>query len=167
MKLALNIKSLFQNKPRRNQHFVFVEAPSKIVGPEIISWGEATWWPKRCSMRFLKQTPGEIKVGTRYQQKVLMLFGPRWNVEVTKFVADKEIERTFLDGILIGAEQVTIEERLNGTRVDYVMNYSIRGFAKKMLWRFFFERMHDRNIEMILAALNNFCIEKYNKETQQ
>ncbi len=167
MKLVSNIKSLFQSSLKRNHHFVFIEAPVKIVGPEVVAWGEAVWWPKKCSMRFVKKTPGEIKVGTRYEQKVLLPFAPRWDVEVTKLAFGQTIERTFLNGIFQGAEQVTIEERLNGTRVDYEMQYTLRTVIDKILWRLLFERMHDKNIQMILTALNNFCVEKHAKENQQ
>lgn len=142
-----------------NRHFIFIEAQEKIVGPEVIRWGESSWWPKRCTMKFIRRTPGELRVGTRFEQRVVPL-GPRWEVEVTGLVENRRIERTFLNGLFHGREIVTSEGRLNGTRVDYVMQYKIRGLFNKVLWPLVFRRLHDKNIQMILAALKEYAVNK-------
>ena len=111
-----------------NHHFIFIEADANIVGPQAILWGEASWWPKKSSMKFVRTTSGEIKVGTQYKQKVKLLFGPSWDVEVTRLILTREIERTFLNGMFQGKEWVTSEGRFNGTRVDYTMQCEVKGF---------------------------------------
>lgn len=161
MKWVSIISRLRQNKEVQvNRHFVFIEADAKIVAPEIILWGEATWWPEKCSMRFIRKTPGAVAVGTRYEQKVMLPLAPRWDAEVTRLVADTEIERTFLNGPFEGFERVTLEPRLNGTRVDYCLHYKIRGKINTVLWAALFVKLHDKNIEMILTALKNYLVKK-------
>lgn len=143
-----------------NHHFVFIEAPQELVGLEIILWGEASWWPAKCTMKFTRKTSGELQVGTRFEQKVLMPGAPSWEVEVTKLIPNQEIERTFLNGIFIGKETVALEPRLNGMRVDYTMRYKIRGRLNGILWPLVFEKMHDQNVELILSALKDFVLRK-------
>ena len=165
MKLVSTIKSLLQNKEEVNHHFIFIEAPSKLVAPEIILWGEASWWPKKSSMRFVKKTEGDVRVGSRFEQQVRLPRGPKWDVEVTKLVPGEEaqIERTFLNGIFIGKESVALESRFNGTRVDYHMRCKIRGFINSLVWKFFFKGLHDKNIDMILTALKDYVLHKQRK----
>ncbi len=161
MKLASIISRLRQNKTQqRNHHFVFIEAPLDIVAPEIVLWGEASWWPKTCTMKFIRTADDEIKVGTRLRQKVLLPLAPSWDVKITKLTPGVEIERTFLNGFLEGFEKVTLEERVNGIRVDYTMEYRIQGSWNNALWVFAFEKMHDNNLEIILLALKKFCQKK-------
>ena len=160
MKLGLITKSLRQNKEKANHHFVFIEAPLEAVFPEIVLWGEALWWPKRVTMKFTRKTPGKVSVGTKYEQRVTFFGGPHWDAEVTKLIPKKEIERTFLNGILVGKESVTLEFRVNGTRVDYLMQYKIRGLLNFVVWVLFFRRLHDRNITMILEALREYILRK-------
>ena len=147
-------------KLKINRHFVFIEAPLSLVWPEVLAWGEASWWPKGCRMRFIRQTEGEVAVGTRFEQRVLLPLGPRWHAQVTRCVHFSTIERTFVDGLFRGLERVTVEERANGTRVDYTMEYRIRGAVNALLWDLVFERLHDQNLEMILAALKRYMTEK-------
>ena len=152
-------------KQRLNHHFILIEAPADLIVPEVILWGEAVWWPKNSSMKFTRLTPGEIQAGTKYRQKVLLPLAPTWEAEVTRLVPGKEIERTFLNGMFKGKETVTLEERYNGTKVEYVMHYEVLGILNRILWQLFFRKMHDRNIEMILKALQNYVTTKQKAET--
>ena len=104
-------------------------------------------------MKFTRLTDGEIKVGTRYRQKVLLPFAPSWEVEVTKLIPNREIERTFLNGMFSGKENVSIEKSSDRIKLDYLMLYRINGRANEFFWNRLFERMHDQNIRMILKAL--------------
>ncbi|HOW36161.1 MAG TPA: SRPBCC family protein [Candidatus Omnitrophota bacterium] len=150
-----------------NHHFVFIEVPESIVAPEVILWGESSWWPKKCAMKFTRLTEGELRVGTQFEQKVLLPLGPHWKVEVTKLVPNREIERTFLDGMFKGKEWVVIDERLNGTRVDYYMDCQIQGIVNKILWPVLFKKLHDSNIKMILAALRDYAVKKEKELKEQ
>ena len=143
-----------------NHHFILIEAAKELVAPQVILWGEAVWWPKNSSMKFTRLTPGDIRVGTRYRQKVLLPFAPSWEVEVTGLIADHEIERTFLNGIFKGKETVSVQERSNGTKVDYRLQYQLRGLVNTILWPGIFSKMHDQNIEMILNALREYSMNK-------
>ncbi len=162
--MFLKFKKPSAKKQKLNHHFIFIEAPADLVAPEVILWGEAPWWPKNSSMKFIRMTPGEIQVGTKYRQKVLLPLAPTWDVEVTRLIKGKEIERTFLDGMFKGKEIVTIEERYNGTKIEYAMHYEVLGIFNQILWQLFFKKLHDQNIEMILKALQNYVANKQKTE---
>ena len=154
-------------KEKLNHHFILIEdASGALVAPEIISWGEAVWWPKKSFMMFTRLTPGEIQPGTKYRQKVTLPLGPAWDVEITRLIPGKEIERTFLNGIFKGKETVSLEERYNGTKVDYLMRYEVVGIFNKILWQLIFQKMHDRNIERILKALEEYVANQQKKDTR-
>ena len=154
------IRNMSRVKQRLNHHFILVEAPADLIAPEAVLWGEALWWPKNSSMKFTRLTPGEIQVGTKYRQEVLLPLAPKWEVEVTRLVPGKAIERTFLNGMFKGKEAVTLEERYNSTKVEYAMHYEVSGILNQILWQLLFQKMHDRNIKMILKALQDYVINK-------
>lgn len=162
--MFLKSKKSSLKKQRVNQHFIFIEASRDLIAPEVILWGEAVWWPKNSSMKFTCLTRGDIQAGTKYRQEVLLPFAPKWEVEVTRLVSEKEIERTFLNGMFKGKETVTLEERYNGTKVEYVMHYEVVGIVNQILWKLFFQRLHDQNIEMILKALQGYVMNKQKTE---
>ena len=147
-------------KKSLNHHFVLIEATEELIAPEIILWGEASWWPQRSTMKFIRLTQGEIKIGTRYQQKVLLPLGPHWEVEVSNMIPGKLVERTFLNGIFRGKETIIIEERYDGMKVDYRMEYEILVMFNKILWSLHFQKLHDKNIKMILKALKDYVEKK-------
>ena len=160
MRSDLITKILRLNKEKKNHHFIFIEATQKIVGPQIILWGEASWWPKTSKIKLLRETPGDIQMGTTYKQRFAKLFAPRWRNEVTQLVADQEIEKTFIKGPFSGFERISTEWRLNGTRVDYTLQYKIHGFLNQILWTLFFERAYNKNIQMILNSLNRWALKQ-------
>ena len=151
-------------KQRLNHHFILIEAPADLIAPEVMIWGEADWWPKNSSMKFTRLTSGEIQVGTKYRQQVLLPLAPKWEVEVTRLVPGKEIERTFLNGMFKGKEAVRLEERYNGTKVEYEMHYEVLGILNQILWQLLFQKMHDRNIAMILKSLQSYVTSKQKME---
>lgn len=156
---------------KENKHSIIVHCHLKEALPEIILWGEAHWWPKNSLMRFLRsgsgivskgtprKNPSGIVRGTRYRQEVLLPFAPSWDVEVEK-IDDKSIARRFLNGMFDGRETVSLEFAKDGINVSYVMNYQINGLLNKILWPLVFERLHNRNIEAILASLKNYLEKK-------
>ncbi len=148
------------NESLSNHHFIFIEEPIGIVWPEVVLWGESTWWPKACQMKFRRLSTGEIQVGTKFEMRVTAPFTKPWQAEVIRLIPDVVIERAFLDGMFIGKEYVLVEPRSNGTRVDYVMEFKLNGFLNQILWPIIFERLHNKNIQMILQALKEFCIKK-------
>ncbi|MFA5060595.1 MAG: SRPBCC family protein [Candidatus Omnitrophota bacterium] len=151
---------MWRSKLELNHHSIFISAPIDAVGAQIVLWGEASWWPKRCSMKFIPEDGGEIKVGKKFKQKVLFPSAPSWTVCVTRLILNREIERTFLDGIFSGKETVTTKNVAQGTQVDYVMDFKINGSFNQVLWRIIFRRLHDRNIKLILRSLKDFMEKK-------
>lgn len=163
--MFLKFKKTSSQKPKLNHHFIFIEASADLIAPEIILWGEAQWWPKNSSMKFTRLTPGEIHVGTKYRQEVLLPLAPRWEVEVTRLVPGKAIERTFVNGMFKGKETVSLEERYNGTKVEYAMHYEIVGILNPILWQLFFQKLHDQNIERILKSLRDYVTSEQRTQT--
>ena len=145
---------------QQNCHSILVEASAKDIFPQILLWGEAEWWPKKSQMKFIRETSGEIKIGTRYLQKVLLPFAPQWEVEVNCLESNKKVGRKFLNGIFTGAEWVELEPVAGLTKVKYIMNFEVNGFLNRGLWNLFFRRLHDRNLEMILTNLRDFIVNK-------
>lgn len=162
MPLLLSLKKFFirEHKDKVNHHFILIEASEKIVGPEIICWGESEWWPKECRMRFRNITLGSVRIGTEYEMMIRAPFASRFYSRVTKLTPDREIERTFLNGMFKGREAVDIEGRYNGTKVNYTMHYQIRGIFNKILWLIIFKKLHDKNIKLILSALKTYAEKK-------
>jgi len=144
----------------QNRHSIFIEATAFEIFPQILLWGEASWWPEKSAMKFIRETPGEVKIDTRYTQKVLLPFAPQWQVEVNAITANQKVGRRFLNGIFKGEEWVELEPAAIGTRVNYVMDFEINGAINKILWKLFFRRLHDKNLEMILENLREFIVGK-------
>lgn len=165
MKLVLIIKNIFLNKNDwRNHHHVFIEASEDIVTPQVFLWGEASWWPKACGIRFFKTSAAPLEVGTRLEFQVIKPFRMKsWDVEVSRMIPNQEIERTFRSGMFVGKEWLTIEPRLNGTRVDYILQYRIRSKGMALLWFLFLRKIHDKNIELIFSALKEYALKEQKK----
>jgi len=145
---------------QQNLHSILIEAQPKDVFPQILLWGESKWWPKNSQMKFIRETPGEIKIGTRYLQRVLLPLAPQWEVEVNIIEPGKKVGRKFLNGIFSGVEWVELEPVVGLTKVKYIMNFEVNGILNRGLWNLFFRRLHDRNLEVILANLRDFIVNK-------
>lgn len=147
-----------------NRHFVFVEAPIRIVGPEAEVWGEGPWWPQDSGVKVTRQTNGAVAVGTRYLHSVNKPLVKDWISEVTKHVPGRLVERTFRGGLLEGFEAVTVEERSNGTRVEYELHYRVNGLVGQILWSLIYRQKHDDNIKKILEALKQYCLTQHHNQ---
>jgi hypothetical protein len=140
---------------KENRHSVIVHCQFKEALAEIIRWGEAPWWPKNSLMRFTRQDLGPVQKGTRYRQKVILPFAPSWDVEVTDVTAFSTTRR-FLNGLFCGQETVRLQSEGETIKVFYAMIYEVNGIFNKILWALVFRRLHDNNIETILANLKDF-----------
>jgi hypothetical protein len=151
-----------QRKPTDNVevHFVFVEAPFEKVASEIMKWEEASWWPKDSGISVVRSPAGPVQMGTIFQYKLTKSILKGWTAEVTGYTPNRLLASTFKSGLLQGAEAITIEERANGTRVEYEIRYQVKGLLFKILWTLLGERPHVMAIKKILAAFRNYMIEK-------
>jgi len=138
-----------------NTHSLWIKSSFEKTLPEIVRWGEASWWPKRSLMKFIRQDLGAVREGSRYRQKVLLPCAPSWDVEVTQ-LTQTSITRKFLNGMFEGSETVTCASDSGGVKVAYAMHYRLKGVLNKMLWVLTFERLHDKNIEDILSSLKKY-----------
>ncbi|MCK5581782.1 MAG: hypothetical protein KAJ18_10985 [Candidatus Omnitrophica bacterium] len=149
-----------------NHQFFFVEVPVHIVAPQAMLWGESEWWPKANSMRFIRDgEPGEVQEGMQYCQVIAKPIPKKWKVEVSQVVSNRLVRRLFKNGMFKGGyEIVRIEERANGTRIDYEMHYSIKGLLNKVLWTLIYQRQYEKNVEMALSALKEYVIQEYQQQ---
>jgi len=155
MALIAQLKKRLQLQQRNRYHFILIESPLHTVEREIILWGEALWWPKKSRLQFVRITSGGIPMGTRYQARLLTFWGPRWEVEVTKLMDGYQIRRTFSHRRFILEENLNLEERYNGTKVNYWLTYRIQGLFHRILWQVRFQRLFDKAVELALASLKN------------
>ncbi|HAJ56441.1 MAG TPA: hypothetical protein DCL35_01580 [Candidatus Omnitrophica bacterium] len=145
-----------------NIHSVVVRSDPAAARSEILWWGEASWWPANCLMRFVRLTERPVQKGTRYRQEVLLPFAPTWEVEIEN-VTDTSITRRFLNGMFKGSETISLVPSRGTVEIIYRMHYEVQGLVNSLLWALFFKNLHDRNIKMILASLKGF-LEKGNRE---
>jgi hypothetical protein len=144
---------------KKNRHTILVRVHPDRVVPEIVTWGEAVWWPRGSLMCFVRLTAGAVSVGTRYRQEVRMPLAPSWDVAVTG-MTPQSITRSFLNGMFAGSETVSVRAEAVGTLVSYEMDYEVRGGGHRLLWALVFRRLHDANIRRILRSLKRYCEQK-------
>lgn len=140
---------------KENRHSILISCSFSEALCEIIRWGQAPWWPKNSLMCFVRKSAGEVGLGTRYRQKVLLPFAPSWDVEVTD-LTDRSITRHFLNGMFTGQESVSLRSRGSEVEVNYEMSYQVNGLLNRIFWPLVFRRLHDNNIEAILANLKKY-----------
>lgn len=150
-----------KNKPPTLRQFIFIEAPIERVSREIVTWGESVWWPTQCLWNYRRTTDGEPAVGTLYTLKINKPSAPDWAVEVTRLEPQKMVERTFRKGMFKGREVVLMEERANGTRVDYELYFTIQGPLNLVLWPLVLRQQYLRTIKSILSSLKKYMQDKY------
>ena len=138
--------------------FMFLEAPVEVVSAEVTTWGEASWWPKDCLWKYTRQTDGDIRVGTQYVIKINKPSAPDWKAEVTQLLPSRLIERTFTKGMFKGFERVILEEKSNGTRIDYELHFQLRGLVNILLWPFFLKKQYVATIKKVLEALKQYIL---------
>ena len=151
-----NFLKKFKKKENRIHHFIFIESTMDVVVPQVVFWGEAGWWPLESGLQVTRKTPGDIRVGTQYEQCIKAFLSCTFDVEITQFEPNRVIEKTFVRGFIKGRESLTIESRYNGTKVMYEMVYDIKGFMNKILW-FWFKEIHEESMKMVLEALKSYC----------
>ncbi len=156
-----------KTKERIIHHFVFVEVPMEVVAPLVIQWGESPWWPaKGCSIQYIRKTPGELQMGTRFRQRILKPLAPGWDVEVAQLIPGRHLQLKFLNGPLRGYEDIKLEWRYNGTRVDYELHYQTRGLVNKVFWPIYCQKIYDNSIKVVFATLKEYIAKIY-KEQQE
>ena len=138
---------------------ISIKSDPKSIFKELLSWGRSNWWPK-ILMQF-RDLSEDIQEGTVYLQKVNLPFGPKWHTRNTLIKSTTYyIQRTFLGGIFDGFEELTVIPKEDVSEVVYCFHYIVRGTINKLLWSFFFKRLHEKNINLILTSLKQYLEEK-------
>lgn len=152
-----------KSSPEEIHLFVFSEIPVEVAAAELILWEHGAWYPKDCPVRYVRETSGELQVGTLYAQTITKPFPVKNLLEVTRFVPGRVIERTYRKGILKGIERISIEERANGTRIDYDLHYMIPNPVDRLLWQLFYRKQLEATIDKVLKTIK----EALQKKIQQ
>jgi hypothetical protein len=150
---------------KKTVHFVFIEESLDKVAAELMKWDEALWWPKNPGIQIKRQAPGAIQVGSTFSYKLPMV--PAWTAEVTTFVPQRILVNTFKSKFLRGGETVRIEERANGTKVEYEISYQINGLLNTILWILLGEKPYGNAMKKILAGFKAYVIEKSTQDRER
>ena len=145
-------------------HFVFIEAPIDIVAGIALHWPDAPWWPQKCKLIYRVKNKTEGYLGSRIIIKVRKILGMKWLAEVTRYTPNRLVEHTFKWGMFRGSEVVSLEERYNGTRLDYVISYAIRGPLNNILWPIRFQKDHVASIKSILDGIHDQSLKAYRQK---
>lgn len=136
---------------------VLISSRAELIFQELLSWGEAKWWPKSSLMRFVNLS-GKVQEGTVYLQRVKLPFGPKWHTRNEAVDNDNfYIKRVFLDGLFDGFEELKIlqlEEKK--CKVLYSFNFKVRGVVNRLMWKISFRQAHISNIDKILYSLKSY-----------
>lgn len=150
---------------KKTVHFIFIEESRDKVAAELMKWDEALWWPKNPGIRIKRQTPGAIQVGTIFTYKLPLV--PAWTAEVATFSFNRTMVSAFQSPFLKGEEIIRIEERANGTKVEYEIRYRIAGLLNKFLWAFFGDKAYRDSIKKILNGFRDFMIERVRQDQEK
>lgn len=157
MNWDLIIRNMGCQKFQENRHQVIIDSQDiEHAFNEIVLWAEALWWPKKCTMKFTRLGDLPIQKGTMYRQEVLLPFAPCWVTVVTDIIENRSISRRFLDGLLDGQETVGVLPYEEKIKVEYFMQYRIKGRINNILWKICFRNMHDYNLKLILTNLKQY-----------
>jgi hypothetical protein len=144
-------------KFQENRHEVIIDTKDRQeVFRQIVLWGEASWWPRSCLMKFTRLNGAEIQKGTMYRQKVMLPFAPSWLTRVSEVIEGTSISRSYLDGLIDGEEAVKIVPLGDKLKIEYCLNFGIRGRVKSFLWNICLRAIHDKNIKFILNNLKDY-----------
>ena len=147
--------------------FVFIEESVGKVGSAMMKWQDLTWWPKKPGIKIKCKMPGPIEVGKVLQYKLTQPLLSGWTAEVVDFVPNRKLESTFKSGLLQGIETIQIEERANGTKLEYRMDYQVKGFLNKIFWAIWGERAHANAIKKILEAFRDYVLREARQEQER
>jgi len=159
-------KSKQRSKDATIHQFVFIEVPIEAVASEVILWGESAWWPNNVLWKYQRTTDSEIRVGTQYTIKINKASAQNWTAEITKLIPNRLIERTFHKSMFKGYEVVTMEERANGTRIDYELHFKIQGPLNLILWPFVLRKQYVKTITLIMNSMKEYLVREYQKKQE-
>jgi hypothetical protein len=137
------------------RHFMFIEAPLDIVGHEMIFWGKASWWPNFGTIATVRESENPLQLGTRFRHEIKKPFKQTWISEVVKYIPNRLIEWSLRPGMIKGSEVLKLEERANGTRLDYALYGAPSNVLNKFLWKLFVRKPYEEYTKRILLALRD------------
>ena len=155
-------------KPEQLRHhqFIFIEAPIDIVAELALEWGNSLWWPTDSQMKFVPIQTHPLEIGKQYRLEIKTPLKLGAQLEITQYTPRQFVQHTFCAGALIGQQQIALEERSNGTRLDYKIEYRVRGIINIVAWILYYEKKFQSGLGIILETIKNYS-EKIYQERQE
>lgn len=141
---------------QQNYHSIYIQASPAVVFPHLVCWGESSWWPAKSHMKVKRVRGEKLAVGTLLRYEISPPWGPTWDVEITAIEENHSIARAFLNGMFRGGERISARPEQDGSLVEFFMEYEIPKMLDRFFWRIIAERLHDKNIKLILRTLKDF-----------
>lgn len=140
----------------KEHHFMFVEAPFQKVAEDVLQWGVSEWWPKDLCVQY-KGVEGEsLKSGTACKLIIKSkLIKTVLKGEVIRLRENKALHIEWRSGLIKGHEFIMVEERSNGTRIDYRSRYVGSNFLTQLIWVIFFRKQYNEGIRQALDILRD------------
>ncbi len=142
----------------RVQQFLFIEVDKEKVVGEIFKWGNAQWWPTASEVHYTRDGEGVAQRGQKIALDILKPWALKFEGEVVDCDQKTRLEVDFPKGFMRARELLTLEERSNGVRIDYLMQLASQSqsLSQKWIWKLFFQKRFERNLKEIFKALKHF-----------
>lgn len=152
----LNKKSNASQDLLRVHQFIFIEFDQEKVASEVLQWGNAEWWPTTAEIHYTRDGQGVAQQGQKIMLDILRPWALKFEGEVIFCDQKTRLEVDFQKGFLRARELLTLEERSNGVRIDYLMQLAAQSLSQKWIWKIFFQRRFESSLREILRALKRF-----------
>ncbi len=144
-----------KEKKEQYRHFIFVEAPLKKVARLACLWERAPWWPQKAPLIINDMSgkePGALVMKAEFP------FFSALDGKIVESHPEKGWARIYDQKNFLMKETLNIEGRLNGSRVDYLLEVEIKGFRNKFLWSIFFKDSYNEAIRSLLQSLKEYLL---------
>ncbi len=140
----------------RVHQFVFIEQDHEKLIAELFKWGVAEWWPGKVEVRYSREGGEIAQQGQKVTLDILKPWILKFEGEVVYCDQKGRLEVDFQKGFLRARELLTLEERSNGVRIDYLMQLAAQSLSQKFIWKLFFQKRFEKNLKEIFKALKHF-----------
>jgi hypothetical protein len=135
-------------------YFSFIEGSFDEIADEILKWGWSSWWPKESVLQYEADAQDGLQAGLPCR---MFLKGKFLTVvlkgEIVQIRPKRVLQIEWRSGWVTGQEFIIVEERSNGTRVDFRARFKGTMLLSKMIWLLFFRKKY---AECIRQALDVF-----------
>jgi len=136
------------------RHFIFVEVPHEKVIEDALLWFNPGWWPKNSKIKFEGIGSRSFSISSVFKKKIDLSFISDWDCEIKSYTEGINIEWSFASKDYKGKERISLEGRMNGTRVDYLMEIEPLGIIQSLKWQKISKSKYEEEMRKIFHALS-------------